>query len=130
VGVDQFYFDPVAIFEHGQWWRLFTFPFMASFGGPIHLIFYCLYVYFVMQTLESHWGAGPLTLFMLVSYIMTVAAGLVFHAQMDVSYYVLANISLALGTLLPNLELSLYFLIPVKAKWLAMLSGAFGPGGL
>jgi hypothetical protein len=34
-------------------------------------------------------------------------------------------VSLAFGTLFPEFEMYLYFIIPVKAKWLAVLAGVF-----
>lgn len=119
-----FLFDPVLIFEGGEWWRLFTFPFMAGFSGPIGILFYCMYVYFVMQIIESHWGSGPLTVYMLFSYLCAVIGGFIFRARADLSNLIFENISLALGTLLPNLELSIYFILPIKAKWLAAFGGA------
>lgn len=38
--------------------------------------------------------------------------------------YVVENISLAFGSLFPNVELALFGIIPVKAKYLAFLAGA------
>lgn len=125
VPVSQFLFDADKILNNGEWWRLFTFPFMAGFSSPLMLLFYCWYVHFIMGVLEQHWGAGPLTVFMLFSYLSTMAGALILRAPVDLSYYIMENISFAVGTLLPDLQLSLMFILPIKAKWLAAFWGAY-----
>ena len=122
--MSQFLFDPVAIIYGGEWWRCFTFPFLAGFDSPLGVIFYCLFTYYILGILESHWGAGPLTVYLLFSYLCAMAGSLIALYPINLTTYMLQNISLAVGTLLPNLEFYIYFLFPVKAKWLAMFSGA------
>jgi hypothetical protein len=124
VPLDRFIFDPELV-RQGQWWRLFTFIFTSGFSNPINLIFYVLYLYFVMNALESLWGAGPLTVYILLSYLCCLLGAFIADSQVDISYYILTNVSLAFGTLLPDYQLLIYFILPVKAKWLALLGGAF-----
>ena len=117
--LDQFVFDPQA-FLQGEWWRVFAFP---TLSDPLWLIFFCLYVYFVFELMEQSWGEAPLTLYTGFSYTMALVASLISGRSLEIWTHVLENISLAFGTLFPNMELLLFFVLPVKAKWLAMLAG-------
>jgi len=120
--MDRFMFDPDLVLQ-GDWWRVFAYPVPEGMSNPLWLIFYLLYVYYVMNALEQHWGPGPLTLFTFLSYVSAMGAAFVAHRPISIWFYVVQNVSLAFGTLFPNLELLLFFVLPVKAKWLAALAG-------
>ena len=120
--IERFLFDPYLVL-HGEWWRLFGFPVSDGLDNPIYLIFYVLYLYFVINTLEAQWGPGPLTVFLLLGYICALAASFLTMQPLSIWFYILENVSLAFGTLFPDLELYIYFVLPVKAKWLALLAG-------
>lgn len=124
VAMERLLFDPYAIIEGGEWWRLFTFPFLAGSMSPLWFLFYCLYIYYVMNLLEANWGSAALTVYLLFSYLSAMAGALVLRAPVNLSVYMMENISLAVGTLLPDLEFYIYMILPVKAKWLALFSGA------
>ncbi len=112
-------FDPIAV-RNGEYWRLFAFPMITS---PIWLLFFCLYSYFVFGTLESSWGEGPLTVFTLFCYTAALGASFISGQPLSVWTHILQNMSLAFGTLFPEMEFLLFFILPVKAKWLALLAG-------
>ena len=121
--IERFLFDPYLVLQ-GEWWRLFGFPVSDGLDNPVYLIFYVLYLYFVINTLESQWGPGPLTVFLLLGYLSALAASFLTMQPISIWFYILENVSLAFGTLFPDLELYIYFILPVKAKWLALLAGA------
>src|SRR5690606_7642001 len=58
--MEQFTFHPYLVLQ-GEWWRLITFPVSEAPSNPIFLLFYCFYIYFIMNAMEGDWGAGPLT---------------------------------------------------------------------
>lgn len=117
--LERFVFDPQAVMD-GEYFRLFAFPTLSE---PLWLLFFCLYVYFVFNMLEESWGQGPVTLFTLFSYVMALTASFVADRPLDIWSHVLENVSLAFGTLFPELEFLLLFILPVKAKYLAILAG-------
>lgn len=124
--LERFMFDPEAV-RQGEWWRLFAFPLPTGTDGTfgmIWAIFYLLYIYYVFSALEQAWGAASLTLFVLVGYIAALGGAFLVDQPLSIWFYVIENVSLAFGTLFPEMEFYIYFILPVKAKWLAMLAGA------
>ncbi len=119
----QFTFVPEAV-RAGQWWRLFAFPISQDLTNPIWLLFYVMYIYFVFNSLENFWGTPSLTFFTLFSYVCTIAAATLVNISTNIWYHVIANISLAFGTLFPEVEFYLFFILPVRAKWLTLFAGA------
>lgn len=121
--LERFMFDPIAVLD-GEYWRLFAFPGIETRGNLVYLLFYVLYVVFVYRSLEEYWGTAPVTIFTLFAYLCAMAASFLTGRALPVWFHVLQNVSLAFGTLFPELELYLFFVLPVKAKWLAALAGA------
>jgi hypothetical protein len=118
----HFYFVPQLVLQ-GEWWRILGFFLQAGVTSPITLLFMVLYIYFVMNALESAWGPGPVTVFVLLSYLTSLAGSLIIGTTFNTSLYVIENIGLAFGTLFPDFELLIYFILPIKAKWLALFTG-------
>lgn len=117
---ERFIFDPVLV-SQGEWWRLFAFP--TELDNPIWLLFYVLYVFFVMGALEEAWGSSPLTIFVLMCYGAAVGGAFLTGRPVSIWYHVMENVSLAFGTVFPDVTLHLFAILPVKAKWLAWLAG-------
>lgn len=124
-------FTPAAIFS-GQIWRLVTFIFVPN-GGSILWVALSLYLYyFIGGTLEREWGTVKFTVFYGLGVLLNIAAGLLLSLLygagyplpiMDIQYL---NLSLffAFAALYPDLKLLLFFIIPIKVKWLALLDAA------
>ena len=115
-------FSAQAIF-HGQIWRLATFVIVPSFGGNMLFFALSLYFYwFIGSALEREWGSGKFTLFYLLGVVLNIIVGL-FSGYASMGY---VNLSLffAFATLYPELQFLLFFLLPVKAKWLGWIDGA------
>ncbi len=121
--LNQFVFDPQRVLV-GEWWRLLTFPVSEAPTNPIMLVFYCLYVYFIMNALEETWGVVPLTLFTLLAYFCGLSGAFFLGGSVAIWIYIVQNLSLAFGTIFPDIELHLLGIVPVKAKWLAVIFGA------
>jgi hypothetical protein len=118
----QFVFDPGRVLD-GEWYRLLTFPVSEAPNNPILLLFYCLYVYFIMNALEETWGVVPLTVYTLFAYFCGLAGAFYMGRPVQIWVYVVQNLSLAFGTIFPDVELHLLGIVPVKAKWLAVIFG-------
>ena len=126
---------------HGQVWRLVTFvmvpeSYSASGLGPVWFVFYLLFTYFLGSTLEQTWGTAKFSLFYLSGAVLTILAAFISYGLTslfwgDIAYIfgqlpftvteINFSILLAFATLYPDSEFRIYFIIPIKAKWLAVL---------
>lgn len=121
-------FDAQAAFSKFQLWRLVTFVLVPGNDGIWVLI--ALYFYYsIGSTLERYWGSGKFTIYylvgMLVNILYATIMWLVFKFPIPVTAtYINLSMFLAFATMFPDAMVLLFFVIPVKMKWLGMLSGA------
>ena len=110
----------------GQIWRFLTFLFLPSSSSPLwvllNLYFYCL----LGNALEKEWGTFRLNLFYLSGILGSVLAALV--TGYGVNRYLNLSLFLAFAALYPNFELLLFFVVPVKAKYLAVIDLLYSAG--
>ena len=115
-------FDREAVMA-GQVWRLFTFIFLPPDSSVIFIIF-ALYLYWLMgSALEREWGSFYFNLFYLTGIIGALISGLITgYATND---YLNMSLFLAFALFYPNFQLYIFFLIPIKIKWLAWIDVFF-----
>lgn len=122
--------DAAAIL-HGQIWRIVTFlmypPAFGSFVFTQLLIgIIALFMYYNLgQTLEHIWGAFRFNVFFFMGVIGQVLAALVaylvFHQRLYMTTgYLNFSIFLAFAIYFPDAQFLLFFVLPIKAKWLAI----------
>lgn len=105
----------------GEVWRLVTFMFQPPRMSPIFLFFYWYLLYFFGTTLEQQWGTFRFNAYLFVGYVATVIVSLFLPVGAATNSYLYTSVFLAFARLYPDFELRIYFLIPVKVKWLALL---------
>ena len=130
---DEFFnllrFDPYEILR-GQVWRLFTWIFQSINSGPLWAAVALYFYYFVGSTLESEWGTGKFTIYYVCGILLNAIYGFVmwfvFRMPLDLSP-VFLNFSMlfAFATLFPDFSIRLFFIIPLKVKWLALFNAVF-----
>ena len=111
-------FNRDAVFA-GQLWRLFTFLFVPPEFNVIFLVFALMMYYILGQGLEQEWGAPQLNLYLLIGYIGTLIGGLITGGATN--QYIYLSMFFAFAVFYPNFELRIFFIIPVKIKYLAIL---------
>ncbi len=122
-------FSAEAIFTKGQVWRLLTFILVPS-GGSGLLFFITLYFYyFIGNTLEQYWGKGKFTIYYLCGMLFNIVFGILawLLTGKDVAVttlYINLSMFFAFATLFPETRVLLFFIIPVKIKWLAYFDAA------
>lgn len=105
----------------GEVWRLVSFVFVPVADSPIFLLF-ALYIFYLFGTsLERHWGFVRYNTFLLLGTVLTIAAAGVAHDQPATGAFLGGTVFLAYATYNPEFELRLFFVFPVKVKWLAWL---------
>lgn len=113
-----------GVVNSGQWWRLLSFLMMPTTLSPIWLFFAFYIFYMIGNALERQWGAFRFNLFILNGYLLTVVMAFINQGVVITNTYFLGCVFLAFATLFPNIEFRLFFILPVKVKWLGWLTVA------
>lgn len=112
-------FDRDAIL-HGQVWRILTYVFIPS-TTSIFWLFIQLYFYIIIgRILEAQWGAFRFNVFYFTGVLVGAIAGLLLKVEAT-TYYLNMSMFLAYATLYPENRVLIFFVIPVKIKWMAWL---------
>jgi hypothetical protein len=134
--------DPAKVVE-GEVWRLVTFLFVPPARetiGTIFVIFYFLLLHLFGTTLERQWGDFRYNVYLLVGWIANVVAAFAAsatvaaqigpaagHDAMTLAPMVAPNaflygsIFLAFARLYPDFIINLFFVLPIRIRWLALL---------
>lgn len=115
----------------GQVWRLFTF--VIPVNARQNILFFAISTYFyyiIGNSLEKHWGAFRFNLYFFSGLFFNILASLITYAIIGYNLspslvFVCGTMFFAFAALFPNTQFMMYFLIPVKAKYLAWFQGAF-----
>jgi hypothetical protein len=80
--------------------------------------------------LENNWGAFRFNLYFFSGVIFNILASLIVFLITDISIggsleYIYTAMFFAFAALYPNTQFLIYFIIPVKVKYLAWLTGAY-----
>lgn len=111
----------------GEVWRLVSFIMVPYSSNPVNFLIYGFLYYSISQTLERSWGAFRMNMYIITGLLGTILAGVVVYALFRVDTYMsisyLSNsLFLALAATYPDVQFLLFFIIPIKAKWMALLS--------
>lgn len=109
----------------GEPWRVITFLALPLSLSPLWLLFALWFLYFVVDLIENEWGETKTTLYVLVSLLLTILFSLVTGAPVTQIRDFTSTLFLAAATLFPELEVRLFFAIPVKLRWLGWFTGIF-----
>lgn len=121
--LERMLFDSRAVLE-GEFWRVFAFPLIPPTTHPIFLIFAWYIFYMMAGALESQWGAFRLNLYLIVGAVLGMTGAMLLQG------YPLSNgiwgttVFLAFAYLFPDFELRLFFVLPVKVRWLGWIMWA------
>ena len=115
--------DPEAIL-HGHIWRVLSFliyyPASDGFSSIFWAIIGIMVYYSIGRTLEYLWGNFRYNFFFFSGVILYNVAGILIFLQLNPTYMGF-SIFLAYALTLPDTVFYLYFFIPIKAKYLALL---------
>lgn len=104
-----------------EWWQIFLFPFRIT--NQILSLTIFLYIFWIFGSqLESELGAVQYNLYIFLGYLFIIL-GTYFY-PLD-AYYVYLSVFFAIAYLYPNTEILLFFLIPIKIKWIGIFTAVF-----
>jgi membrane associated rhomboid family serine protease len=129
VTIDPAWIDRLALIPEsvmsGEYWRVITFLALPLSLSPLWVIFTLWFLYFVVNSIESEWGAFKTTLYILMSIVLMVAFSFTFNYPITQIANFESTLFLAAAALFPEMEVQLFLFLPVKMKWLAVLTLAF-----
>lgn len=122
-------FDP-ARFLHGEIWRIVTFAIVPEMTGILWLAISLYFYYFIGSALEQEWGTGKFTIYYLSGLLLTAVYAVVWYlitkrTVLVTAHYLNLSMFFAFATLWPEHRVLLFFVIPMKMKWLAWIDAAF-----
>ena len=124
-----FTLEPALILK-GQVWRLLSWVIIPPNDNIIFVIFMMLLYSSLGNTLESYWGAFRYNVYIFSGILFTVIGafivngligGITGFGSLYSTYYINMSIFLACASIMPDYQLLLYGIIPIKMKWLAVL---------
>ena len=128
-----------ALILRGQVWRVISWVLIPPTTQPISLLFLVLLYYSLGTALERTWGTFRYNVYIFSGLLFTVLAVFIFYAVyyfgfgMEISLssvglistnYITMSIFLAFAAIYPEMEVYLYFILPIKMKWMALVYAA------
>ena len=119
------------LIKRGQLWRLVTYLFIprspvqsGAMLSPLWAVLALWFLWFVGEGLERALGAFRLTIYFLLGMIGTTIAAFLFGAQFS-NGMLAASLFFAFAWFYPEEVIYVFFILPVKIKWLALVSAGF-----
>lgn len=121
------YLDMGLVIGKLQLWRLITFVFVPTNYSPVWIIISLMFYYFIAQSLENAWGSFMFNAYYIIGMIGIILGALIVYLITGYGYgtseYLNTSMFLAFAILYPDLEVRLFFVLPVKSKYLGIISG-------
>lgn len=108
----------------GEVWRLVTYIFIPPSTSLIFIIFVLGLYYTIGASLEQEWGSFKFNIYYFIGMLGTTI-GAFLTGGSATSLYLNTSLFLAFAKIYPNYEMLIYFILPVKVKYLAWLEWAF-----
>jgi len=128
----------------GEVWRIVTWIFVPLNDNLIFTALMLFFYYFIGTTLEREWGTPKFTVYYIFGVLLNIIYGFVlwFVVRYSLGEYYTAidelwplfirlsptylNLSMffAFAALFPDHVIRIYFIIPIKVKWVALLNAA------
>ena len=140
------YLNPYKIIFRGQIWRLVTWLVVPPSGFDFFTLLMLYFYYSIGTTLERNWGTYRYNVYIFSGALFTILGaflllGYTMLFQTDVftalgedyftivsgmfsTYYVNMSIFLAFAATFPNMQVLLFFILPIKVKVLGIVYGA------
>lgn len=119
----------------GEFWRVVTYALLPTSDG-IFLLITLMFYYWLGQTLEQLWGSTKFTFYYVSGVLLTAIGSIIAYFIDGFSFpiygatYVNMALFFAYALSFPDAMVRIYFLIPVKMKWLALLDGVYFAAGV
>ena len=124
--------EPYMIFHYGQVWRLVSWILIPPQTNIFFAIIMMIFYYQLGTVLEQTWGSFRFNVYIFGGMIFTVLGAILMYFLMRQqvlggyfsTYYINLSIFLAFAVCYPDMKVMLYFIIPIKMKWMAIVYAA------
>ena len=122
-------FDTAAVLR-GEVWRLITFLFDPPLTHIVFAFFFWYFFYLMGTALEANWGTFRYNVFLGIGYLASIASAFLVAWQVGPQAgwasngFLYGTVFLAFARLYPDFTIFIFFILPVKIKWLARLQWA------
>ena len=125
---------------HGQIWRIITWIFQPTESNLFFLIIMMLFYFQLGRVLENTWGTFRFNAYIFGGMLITVVGSLLLYGIIYLFFgqafaytasglmgniistkYINMSIFLAFAAMYPEMKVMLYFVIPIKMKWMAVV---------
>ena len=135
--LDYMTLEPARILR-GEVWRIITWVIVPPGSLDIFTVIMLFFYYSIGTVLEKTWGSFRFTVYILSGLLFTVLGAFVLYGILALrgypvdriyfgslfsTYYINMSIFLAFAVSYPNMQVLLYFIIPIKMKWMGILYG-------
>lgn len=118
----------------GQIWRIISWVLVPPSGSLLSIVIMCMLYYSLGTALERTWGAFRFNVYIFSGILFTVIGAFILYPLLGgaigfgilfTTFYINLSIFLAFAVNYPNMEVMLYFILPIKIKWMAYVYGAY-----
>lgn len=126
--LNYIWFEPYLVLK-GQIWRLFTWVLIPPKGNIVVAIIMFILYYQLGTALERAWGAFRFNVYIFGGMLFTIIGAFITYficgplipvGGFISTYYINLSIFLAFAVCFPDMQVLLYFIIPIKMKWMAI----------
>ena len=124
--------EPYYIMK-GQVWRLISWVLVPPSDLDVFTIIMLFFYFSIGKTLERTWGAFRFNVYIFSGILFTaigafilyfaLGGNILFGGYLFSTYYINMSIFLAFAASYPDMQVLLYFIIPIKMKWMGALYG-------
>jgi len=123
-GFDSYLALNIERVRAGEVWRLVTYIFVPQISYPLLVLIALWFLWFIGDGLERAWGPFRLTLYFLVGMIGTTVAAVLTNAQFS-SQMLFTTLFFAFAHFYPDEVIYIFFILPLKVKWIAWAYAGF-----
>ena len=119
--IEHLTLDPAVALK--QPWRFVTYLFIPTSMRLVWILFSLYWTWLVGSNLENEWGAFKLNVYYLIGVLGTTGAAWLTGMPQG-NFWLNTSLFFAFATVFPNYEILLFFIVPIRVKWLALITAA------
>lgn len=106
----------------GQVWRAVTFMLLPLSDSPIWFALGVYITWLMGSALQKEWGEVRFALYVSTGWFLTVLSSFIFPGAVFGNQFVMGLFTLGFAKLYPNFEFLMFFIIPMKVKYIGWIT--------